>query len=493
MLRVATQLFSGSLVGKLAGVLREVLLASLFGTSGIVAAVRAAQAATLIPVNFFTADIISAGFLPLYSRYATTNAAKANALFWLVSLLLTTASVLVVTLLIVDAGFWVKLLVPGFGPQEQAYTSSFVRIFALGVPFYIAGSLFSYREMGHGAYILASARATLQSIGMILGTVAAFYLRVPNLLAWGFTGAYITYSIWGLERTIRRGGGSPIGQISGLDFKDVAREFWSVVSPLILLPLFLQGNIAAERAVASLLGITVAASLDYAKFITDTGVLLIAVPLGLASLSVISRMNDEDCQKLISRVLPSLLLVTIPISTAVAVHSHIIIALIYQRGAFGAASTQLTQTILWGFAIGFWAQVISYVLLKTLSARMRNGEVFKYMALALGANVAINFGFYKFLGPIVLGLGSCAYGIVLTGLTAHALGVLGVIVKRILMLSLGAAGYALLGTFLPQKGILAYLLAGALFTVYWLIFIVALPLMRVDAQRLLGRLRRSDA
>jgi putative peptidoglycan lipid II flippase len=212
-------------------------------------------------------------------------------------------------------------------------------------------------------------------------------------------------------------------------------------------------------------------------------VLLFAVPLGLASLSVISRMTDAECHGLVTRILPGLLLFTVPISIAVAVHSHIIIELIYQRGAFGATSTQLTQTILRGFALGFWAQVISYVLLKTLSARLRNREVFRLMALALAANVVINIGLYRILGPIVLGLGSCAYGLVLMLGAARALDVLSDIVSRLIWLAGGALLYAVCASALPQEGIQAMAGSILLFCVYWTVFIMVSPPMRRDARQ----------
>lgn len=472
--------------------IREVLLASLFGSSSVVAAVRAAQAATFIPVNFFTADVLSAGFLPLYCKYAAEDAAKANTLFRLVAALLFSVSVVVVGLLLLGAHFWVSVLVPGFGPEERAYTVDFIDIFALGVPFYIAGGLFSYRDMGHGSYILISARATLQSAGMIIGTVTAFYFHLPKLLAWGFTGAYILYSLWGFQRTLALICGVPRTENSRVSARDVASEFWSVVKPLMLLPIFMQLNIAAERAVASFLGVNVAASLDYAKFITETGVLLIAVPLGLASLSVISRMSDDECRALLERVLPGLLLITIPLSTALAVHSHLIIAFIYQRGAFGPASTTLTQTILWAFGVGFWTQVISYVLVKTLSARLRNREVFRFMALALTGNVILNICLYKFAGPSTLGIGNCVYGLVLTVSAARALGVGSIVLRRATLLALGAVGYSLCALALPRDGRWAIATAILFFCCYWTAFASMFTVLRTDALGLIVRFRSSS-
>jgi putative peptidoglycan lipid II flippase len=143
----------------------------------------------------------------------------------------------------------------------------------------------------------------------------------------------------------------------------------------------------------------------------------------------------------------------------------------------------LTQTILRGFALGFWAQVISYVLLKTLSARLRNTEVFGLMASALTANVAINIGLYRILGPIVLGLGSCAYGLVLMLGAARALNVLSGIVIRLVWLAGGAAGYALCASALPQEGTLAIASSVVLFCVYWPAFVLTSPVMRRDARQ----------
>jgi putative peptidoglycan lipid II flippase len=489
MLRSFLQLFSGSLAGKLAGVLREVLLAATFGTSGMVASLRAAQSATLVPVNFFTADSLSAGFLPLYTRYRETDAHRAGALFWWIAGLLLAASVVTVALLLAGAPYWIGVLVPGFGASERALTIEFVEIMGLGVPFYIAGGLFSYLEMGHGVYTLASARATLQSAGMIAGTLAAFALNRPSLLAWGFTVAYVIYAAWGCARIVRQ---NWVPLPSGLrreDVRSVAREFWHIVKPLVLVPILLQGNIVAERAVASSLGVGTSAALDYAKLISDTGILLFAVPLGLAGLSTISKMSDAEAYATLSRLMPPLLLATVPFSTGLAVNSHWVIAIIYQRGQFDATSTHLTQIILWGYAVGFWAQVASYVLVKALSAKLRNGEVFRFMAVALLSNTLINFSLYRVLGPSVLGVGGCAYGVVLLVLSARALDVWPVVVGRLAWLALGSVGYALSSLAVVGQGGLGMMEAALWFAAYWIAFITAVPVLRGDVRSIFARWR----
>jgi putative peptidoglycan lipid II flippase len=484
-------LFFGSLAGKLAGVLREILLAGLFGTSGMVAALRAAQSATLVPVNFFTADSLSAGFLPLYTRYRDIDARRAGALFWWTAGLLMIASGLTVGLLLVGAPYWIGVLVPGFGADERATTVEFVRIMGLGVPFYIAGGLFSYLEMGHGVYTLASARATLQSAGLIAGTLAAYVLHAPSLLAWGFTAAYVLYSAWGYARIVQRGWVPLPSLLNREDIRATAREFWHVVKPLLLIPVLLQGNTVAERAVASLLGVGTFASLDYAKFISDTGILLFAVPLGLAGLTAISKMNDEEASAALSRLIPPLLLASVPVSMALAVNSRLVVAIVYQRGHFNDESTHLTQLILWGYALGFWAQVASYVLMKALSARLLNQAVFRIMAAGLIANMLVNFCLFRVLGPVTLGIGGCAYGLVLFALSARALGLGRIVVSRLVWLVLGSAGYALMSLALSTQGWLGIVGAVLWFATWWAGFIAFVPILRADARFMIKKWSRT--
>jgi len=489
MRRSFFQLFTGSIVGKLAGVFREVLLAGLFGTSGTVAALRTAQSATLVPVNFLTADSLAAGFLPLYTRYRETDVRRASTLFWWTGGLLTAASAITVALLTVLTEHWIRILVPGFDPRAREITADFVRIMGLGVPFYIAGGLFSYLEMGHGQYVLASTRASIQSCGLIAGTVMAYVMHMPTLLAWGFSVAYVIYAAWGFARIVSHGWLTVPKGLNRNEARGVAREFWTVVRPLVFVPFLLQGSVVTERAVASLLSTGAAAALDYAKFITDTGILLFAVPLGLASLSVIAKMNDEMTRAKLTQVLPSLLFATVPISMVLAVNSHTVIALIYQRGSFDEKSTRITEMILGGYAVSFWAQVVSYVLVKALSAKLRNGTVCLCMAFALSANIAINLCLYRYLGPVVLGLGGCAYSVVLLFLSAYELNVVNVIAHRLKFWAPGSIGYAISSLVLMKYGGANAPVAAVWAVIWWGIFVATVPTLKSDLFFLINKIR----
>jgi len=479
VLKAAGALISGGILGKLFGVGRELLLAALFGTTAPVGAYRIAQTATLIPVNFFTSDSLNAGFIPLYTRYIKEDRSKAQLLFWELVIVLMVLTFLITGFLFISSRLWVSILAPGFDFHSIDMAVNFLNVMALGVPFYVLGALFSYLEMGNGGYKLPALRASVQNLGLIMGTLLAFWLKEPVFLAWGFTGAYIIFSFWGAIMLSRRGYLSFPTKWSWYEAKSLLNNFWQIIRPLILLPFMLQGNIAIERAVASLMGIGVVAALDYAKLLSDTGVALLAVPLGLAGLSSLSGLTPEKVVEQLEKIIPILLIFTVPFSGFIAIHSEQVVQLLYARGAFDFESVNLTKKILFGLALGLWAQVAGYMLMKALNAQFRNREVVKFMGIALGLNACTNLLLYRLLGPFTLGLGASIYGLMLFILTIKALNLVNVLVPHMFWLGLGTVFYIPIAKLFHVNGWIGMGVDGLIFVMFWSVYILAVPKLRV--------------
>ena len=155
-------------------------------------------------------------------------------------------------------------------------TASMLRVMSLAVPLYILGMLMAYLKMAHGRYLTASLRSTIQSVGLISGSLLAIYFKNPLFLAWGFVFAYLFYLVWLLCGLYNLG----LLRFKVSFSRDLAKEtfmaFWCSVRPVLIVPLLIQGDIATERIVASLIGSTAIAAVDYAKCVTETVVILIA-------------------------------------------------------------------------------------------------------------------------------------------------------------------------------------------------------------------------
>jgi putative peptidoglycan lipid II flippase len=219
----------------------------------------------------------------------------------------------------------------------------------------------------------------------------------------------------------------------------------------------------------------------------------LAVPLGLASLSVLSGLSPSEAQRRLQRVVPPILIATVPVSAFLALHSQQVIQVLYQRGAFDAGSSALTQGILFGLALGFWAQIAGYVLMKALSAQLRNGEVLRFMALALGLNMAANLSLYQALGPMALGLSSSLYGLTLFVLSVRAIGIGATLLPPLAWLGLGTLLYVPFGLGLAREGWVGLLSGAAVCALFWLLYIPLVPVLRAYLVPLVTHLQRRTA
>jgi putative peptidoglycan lipid II flippase len=474
------QLFTGNLASKALGLFREVLTAGLLGTGQAIGAFRVAQTGTFTPVNFFTSDSLNSAFIPQYKRFITHSLDKAQTLFWSLCGIFGLLSLTIAFALWVGGLHWVSTLAPGLEPEATTLAVSMLRVMALGVPFYLMSALLMFLGMASNDFIPMAIRPVVQNVGMIAGVLLAFLMRDMLLLAWGFTASYIAFSIWVLVRCLRSGYLSFPDRWDWPQVREVVHAFWSTLRPLLLLPVMLQGNIIVERAVASLIGLVAISALDYARFVSETLILLVSVPVAFAGLAHWSGLRGDEVRRRLNRVLLLMLVVAVPASVFLAVHAHIVVDVIYARGAFDAESVRVTGDILFGIAAGLWAQVIGYVLIKALNAQMRNNAVVWVMAAALVANIAVNLTIYPYLGAMTLGLGNSLYGLVLLAGALTALGLWKDAAKGGGMRALGTAGYLLLDHLLPlPSGAWRSLAAASVFAlIYWMAWIALVPLLR---------------
>ncbi|WP_432519615.1 lipid II flippase MurJ [Kineococcus sp. SYSU DK006] len=427
-MRAAVQrLLLGGLAGKLLGLLREVLLAAAYGTGAPAVANRVAQSATLVPVDLLTADVLTSGFLPLHARLRHADPARAAALFHRLRAALWVLAAVLTGGLLVAAPLVVDLLAPGLGAGTAATATAFVRTSALGVPSYLQFALLSCLEVSHGSFRLSSLRATGQNAGALAALGLAWWLGEPLVLAGGFALAYLLLHAWA-EVSLRRRGLLPARPASGSG-AGLPGELWRRLRPLLLLPLALQASVVAERVVASLMGEDVVAAVDYARFVATTGVNLLAVPLGLAGLAVLSTLAADAARERLAQLLPPLLLVVAALSVVLTAEAAGVVEVLYARGAFDDRAVATSASVLAGLGAGFWAQSVSYVLVKALTAQDRNRAAATSLLAGLVVALAVNVCLHDVLGPVVLGLATSAGAVVSCAVAAARLGVGRVLVR----------------------------------------------------------------
>ena len=320
MFIAARTLLFGGAASKALGVAREVLTAALFGTGAIAVAYRLAQAAFLIPLHGFFSEAFNAGFTPAYARSRRDHAERSRVLFAAMHAVVLGVSLFVGALLALVAARWVGLLAPGFDAPTAALASQMVAVLALAMPCYALTGLYAAAEIAAGDARMAAARAAAQNIGLIGGTAVAWYLDSPVYIAVGFLAAYVALASWGFSRTLTNGLRPWPRRGEWAVARDELRHVWRAVRLLLLVPVLLQVHFVIERRVASLVSDGAVAALDYARFLSDTAVLLLAVPFGLAGLGAMATMSEARFRAAARRALRMLVYAGVPLSLSAAVH-----------------------------------------------------------------------------------------------------------------------------------------------------------------------------
>jgi putative peptidoglycan lipid II flippase len=471
-------LLLGGIIGKLAGIARELLSAGLLGTGPIASAYRLSQAAFIIPLNGLLAESLTSGFTPNYSRERAECESRSRALFAGMHSVLLIVSSLIGLVVARFAVPWVELLAPGFETGTVQLTSKMVQVMVWAMPLYAFTSLCAAAELAAGKPRMAAARASITSFGLMVGIVFAWVAKKPILIPAGFVASYICLAAWGLKSLSKEKLRLWPTREQWTESRKGLERVWRAFRLVVWIPVVMQCHFVIERRVASVVNANAVAALDYARFISETAVLILAMPFGLAGLAAMARMDEKQFLEATWRSSRMLLFVGIPLSTAIAVHAEWVVRVVFARGAFGAESIAVTTTILRGFGIGLWAQLVGYAGVKFLNARSDNFAIVSIYVVSLGINIAMNLLLQTAMGAAALGASSAVSSIVLGLAIMARLGQIAPLQKDLLSLCGGAFGYAALCLVLPEGLLTKGWLPPLLFLGYWFAVAVVFPRYR---------------
>ncbi|MBF6636110.1 virulence factor MviN [Rouxiella silvae] len=493
MRKAIVSLISGNLLSKALGLIREVVVAALFGTGYVNGAYRVAQTGTLVPVNFLVSDSLTA-FIPLYKKFSAENEDKGKLFFWSMQLVFLIFSIFLTFAAIIFVGPWLSILAPGLDEKTRALSESMLIIMSLGIVLYLGSALINYVEMAHDDFLPMSMRPSIQNFGMLVGALFAYLINDPIYLAWGFTLSYGIFFGWVFCRGLKKGilGFPRKFELSVL--KEVSASFWNTLKPLILLPFLYQGNIAIERAAATLISITAVSALDYAKFITETLLLVVSTPVALAGLANWGGLKPEIIKAKLVEAFTLLLLFSLPVSLFLGLHAKLLVTVLFARGKFDYNSIVVTAHILQGMSIGLWANVISYVLIKALNTQFRNKAVMGLMTLGLLSNALFNIFFHDYFKELTLGLGYSLYGLMTLAGCVYLLGIWNCVKNGVAYMLFFSVIYISLSYLnISLSNSLANLsLNGAIFIIFWSGVIYWVPSFRASISSIIIKRRKVD-
>ena len=381
LVRSAGVVSAAVFLSRITGLVRERIMAHLFGASEIYDAFVLGFRIPNLTRDLFAEGALSSAFVPVFTKYLSTRSkAEARELSNLVgtALILIVGSVCVVGM--VFSPQLVELLAAPFHAVPGKFELA-VLLTRIMFPFLLLVAL-AAQAMGvlnachqFGVPALSSTFFNIGSVsfGLLLGYVVGPRFGITHIMgmAYGVVFGGAVQLLFQVPALIRAGFAfRPLVNFSHPGLGNVLR----LMGPAVLGNASVQINVMVNTKFAS--GITDAAGhvingpvswLSYAFRFMQLPLGLFGVAIASATLPAISRSaaaNDlTEFRKTLSRSLSLVLLLTIPSSVILAVLGESMVAVVYQSGHFKAADTHQTALALSWYALG----LSGYSALKVLA------------------------------------------------------------------------------------------------------------------------------
>jgi putative peptidoglycan lipid II flippase len=419
-------------VSRVAGLVREIVAASFFGTRGPASAFTIAFQIPNLVSNLFANAALSAAFVPVFTDLLQQGRRKeafrlASSLFWILLIVLGA----VTAFFILAAGLIMPLFTGStFNSQLDALTVGlsqilFPVVLILGLNGLLVGVLQSYDHF------------TIPAISPALWNVVILILLV--LLRPHFHGGYenghqlYAYAIAILVATVVQLL-MAFGALGRIDFRLKVSIDWHdprIRQVLVLmLPVTIGlGIVNLDQLINSVFGTLVSKQAPRA---IDNAFRIYMLPQGLFSVAVAtvlfptlsrmaSRRDAAGMRRAVGIGMRQINLLLIPAAAFMIVLTTPIVRLVFERGAFGRESTHLVSIALFWFAFSLPFGGVNLLLTRTFFAVQRPWIPTRLAALNIVVDVIVSIALYKPLGIAGLIIGTVAANAVMTALQLQRL------------------------------------------------------------------------
>ncbi len=420
--RASALVTAGILLSRIFGLVRERVFAHFFGAGPAADAWKAALRLPNVIQNLLGEGTLSASFIPIYAELLEEKreleaARFAGAVFGLLTL---TAGVL--ALLGVLAAPWlVAFVFAGFDPDRQALTTELVRILfpmtaLLAISAWALGILNSHRR-----FFLPYAAPVVWN-GAMIGAMAfgGFTLglregELARILAWGALlggGLQLGVQLPLTLRLLREFRPTLSTRVHGV--REAIRNFLPVVAARGAV------NIGgwADYALAGFLTVGALATLSYAQVLFMLPISLFGMAVAASELPEISRSRGEGSARLAREVAAAgerVAYYLVPSTIGYILLGEVVVAAVFETGAFGAEEVRVTWFILAAYALGMGASAMSRLLSSAFYAvrdtRTPARMAYLRVTLALLIGLALMFPLDTIrIGALGLGAAGLALG-----------------------------------------------------------------------------------
>ncbi len=407
MLRSILSVGAWTLLSRITGFARDVVMAAVLGAGGLM---DVFTVAFRLPNHFraiFGEGAFNAAFVPAYARIRTQQGeAPANLFQGRILTLLLGSQIVILALALLFTPTVVRLLAPGFAVNPEKFALA-VEITRITFPYLLLitlVTLWSGVLNATGRFAAAAAAPVLLNLSLLAFVAMAVMFRTPaHAAGWGVFAAGLLEAAL-LAVVAWRAGVLVMPKTPTLD-QDV-RRFFSAFLPAVIGSAGVQIAMFADTILATLLQEGSASALYYADRIYQLPLGVIAIAAGTVLLPTMSkRIADGDIDSANdaqNRTIALTLLLAAPCWVATLVMPDLIIRAVFQRGAFDEQAAAEAAKVLAAYGVGLISAVSIRSVVASFHARGDTTTPMYISLFAVALNVALKFAL---VGPYgVMGL-----------------------------------------------------------------------------------------
>jgi putative peptidoglycan lipid II flippase len=401
---------AGILLSRITGLIRESIFAHYLGNSAAADAFKAGFRIPNILQNLFGEGVLSASFIPVYSRLLSEgNEEVADLAAWAVGAILAAAIALLVLLGVVGAPWLIDAIAPGFHGETRQLTIRIVQVLFPGAGMLVISAWCLGVLNSHHRFFASYAAPVAWNLAIIAALLLygpqASQQRLAIDVAWGSVLGSLLQILVQLPQTLPL-----LGRLQ-LHFIRVRTELRVVFNNL--LPVIASRGVAQisgyiDNLLASLLPTGAVAALNYAQIlyllpISLFGMSVAAAELPTMSRAMISSVTSGEVSATTAQILQARLnaglrqisFLVVPSAASFLFIGDVIVALIFESGRFSHRDAIYVWSILAGSAVGMLAATMSrlynstYYALSDTRTPLRFALVRVALTLVLGYLCAI--------------------------------------------------------------------------------------------------------
>jgi putative peptidoglycan lipid II flippase len=416
LLRSVTTVGSYTLISRVMGFVRDILTAALLGAGPVADAFFVAQRLPNLFRSLFAEGAFSAAFVPLFAGMMAEQGKDRARAFAEDALAVLLAALLIFVLLGEIFMPWVmRVIAPGFEGDPGKFELA-VALSRITFPYLLFIALVALQGgvlNSVDRFAAAAATPTLLNLFLIAALLLMrhFGWHDGKALAWAITAAGLAQFLWLMSSCARAGLAL---RLPWPRLTPEVRRTLAIMGPGAVGAGMTQVNLLISTALASFLPGGSVSYLYYADRLNQLPLGVVGIAVGTAILPPLSRHirlgEEEDAVRTQNRGLELAWLLTLPAAVALAVLARPILAVLFQRGAFGPADTTATAAALAAYAAGLPAFVLIKVLAPAFFARHDTATPVKVAIAAMAMNLVLTLLLMQFLAHVGIALATSAAG-----------------------------------------------------------------------------------